>query len=79
MRFYITPHAAMRALQRCISIDDISRCLRYGKRTVHYPAMTWEYTIKVRNPAGKVSVILDRERKIIITVYKSKRHSYKRS
>ena len=79
MRFYITPHAAQRALQRHISIDDISRCLRHGKRTVNYPSGICECCIKVRQPCGKVFVILDKARRVIITVYRTKRHSYHKS
>ena len=79
MRYYITPHAAMRALQRHISIEDISRCLRHGKRAVNYPSGIYEYWIKVRKPCGKVFVILDKTRRVIITVYRTKRHSYRKS
>lgn len=80
MRYYITPHAAQRALQRHISIEDIGRCLRRGKCTVKYPSGICEYRIKSSGRTqGKVFVILDKARRVIITVYRTKRHSYHKS
>ena len=73
-RFFITPHAAMRAMQRGIGIDEINKCLFTGKRTLHYPSGICECSVKVRNPCGKVYVILDKARRVIITVYRTKWH-----
>ena len=72
MRYYITPHAAQRALQRRISIEEISRCLRQGKCSIKYPSGICECKIKARGrKPGKLFVILDKTRQVIITVYRT--------
>ena len=72
VKIFITAHAAQRALERRISIDDIIFCMEHGKRTWRYPIGTCECSIKVRKPKGRLCVILDRTRTVIITVYRKK-------
>ena len=77
--YFITPHAALRAMQRGISLEDIGRCLCCGKRVIMYPSGICECRIKAKKADARITVILDRGRRVIITVYRSKRRSRRKS
>ena len=68
---FITPHAAVRALSRGITLSMICKAVRNGKCTLIWPSCVYRYSAKLHGRV-KIVVILDRSRRIVITCYKGK-------